>query len=299
MNGQQAQICAAVRSFGHRFDPEVIGAMRRMIGPMHDAKAISLLQCKRDIAYGSHPRQRMDGYGTSKQALPALLFVHGGGFTAGDKLSIDGAPFYQNVGLWAQKQGMVGIAMTYRLAPEFKWPTGAEDIGLAIEYLHANAEELGIDPERIVLLGQSAGAVHVASYLSQPSLHRINGGGICAGILVSGLYDMVSAEANAPKAAYFAEDPLTQAHQSALPGLLDSNVPLLVAVNEFDLPDFERQTQILVSAYLERYGHLPWFSQIKGHNHISSILSLGLEDDPLGNEMDLFMKRHRITSSCD
>jgi triacylglycerol lipase len=298
MSEQAAQILAAVRSFGHRFDPEVIGAMRRLIGPMHDAQAIAALQSARDLAYGAHPRQRLDVYGPSKQARPALLYVHGGGFTAGDKLSADGAPFYQNVGLWAQQQGMVGVAMTYRLAPEFKWPAGAEDIGLAVAYLHDNAAALGIDPERIVLMGQSAGAVHVASYLSQPALHGRLGGGVCAGILVSGLYDMVAAEANPPKAAYFADDPVSLARQSALPGLLDCGIPLLIAVNEFDLADFERQAHLLVTAWLQRHGHLPWLTHIKGHNHISSILGLGLPGDPLGTDMALFLSRHLSTKLC-
>jgi triacylglycerol lipase len=292
MSEQLAQILSAVQSFGHRFDPEVIGAMRRLIGPMHDAKAIAAMQCARDLAYGGHPRQRLDVYASSKQARPALLYVHGGGFTAGDKLSADGAPFYQNVGLWAQQQGVVGIAMTYRLAPEFKWPSGAEDIGLAVKYLHDNATSLGIDSDQIVLMGQSAGAVHVASYLTQARLHHVQGGGVCAGVLISGLYDMAVAEKNPPKVAYFSEDIDTQVQQSSLPGLLDVGIPLLVGVNEYDLPDFERQANALVAAYLERHGHLPWFAQIKGHNHISSILALGLTADPLGAEVDMFLRRH-------
>jgi pimeloyl-ACP methyl ester carboxylesterase len=292
MNEKKAQILEAVRSFGHRFDPEVIGLMRQLIGPMHDLRAIESLQIQRDLTYGSHPRQRLDVYGSTGKKRPALLYVHGGGFTAGDKRSPDGAPFYQNVGLWANQRDMVGVAMTYRLAPEFKWPAGAEDIGRALAYLHANADSLGIDTQQIVLMGQSAGAVHAANYLSQPTLHSVLGGGICACILVSGLYDMVAAQANPPKAAYFAEDPVLQAGQSALPGLLDCKVPLMIAVNEFDMPDFEHQTHLFVSAYLDRYGHLPWLSHIKGHNHISSVLALGLREDALGAEMDSFFSRY-------
>lgn len=299
MNEDNARILAAVQSFGHRFDPEVVGTMRRLIGPMHDPQAIESLQSQIDQRYGNHPRQRLDVYGTTGPNRAALLFVHGGGFTAGDKRSADGAPFYQNVGLWAQKQNMVGVAMTYRLAPEFKWPSGAEDIGLALAYLHTNADRLGIDPQRIVLMGQSAGAVHVANYLSQPSLHIVPGGGVCMGVMVSGLYDMVVAEANPPKASYFAEDHVEQARQSALQGLLDCGIPLMIAVNEFDMPDFERQAHLFTTAYLERHGHLPWLSQIKGHNHISSILALGLREDVLGAEMALFLNRHLVAGPLE
>lgn len=292
MNDHQSKILAAIQPFGHRFDPEVIGTMRKLIGPMHDEKAIAAVPQQIDLNYGAHPRQRLDVYAASNQPRPALLFVHGGGFTAGDKLSTDGAPFYQNVGFWAHQRDMVGIAMTYRLAPEFKWPAGAEDIGHALAYLHDNSTSLGIDPERIILMGQSAGAVHVANYLAHPKLHRVAGGGARAAILVSGLYDMVSAQANPPKAAYFAPDASSQAQQSALPGLLECKIPMLFAVNEFDIPDFERQAQILLSAYVEKNGHLPWLTQIKGHNHISSILALGLSGDVLGSEIESFLKRY-------
>lgn len=292
VNPRAAPVHEAVRAFGHRFDPEVIAAMRRLITPLHDAQALAALPCRADLAYGAHPRQRLDVYGQSAGARPALLFVHGGGFTAGDKRSADGAPFYQNVGLWAARHGLQGVAMTYRLAPEFTWPSGHDDIGLAVEFLHRNAGELGIDPQQIVLMGQSAGAVHVANYLSHSASHRVPGGGVCAGVLVSGLYDMAAAQANPPKAAYFAADAPTQARQSALPGLLELNIPLLVAVNEFDLPDFERQAQLLITACLARHGHWPWFTQLKGHNHISSILCLGSDADALGADLAQFLSRH-------
>jgi triacylglycerol lipase len=292
MNAQQGQIAQAVQAFGHRFDPEVIGAMRRLIAPMHDPQALVQLVCDQDLAYGDHPRQRLDVYNATSTPRPALVFVHGGGFTAGDKRSPDGAPFYQNVGVWAAQHDMVGVAMTYRLAPEHRWPSGAQDIAVAMAYLHTHSKVLGIDPSRIVLMGQSAGAVHVASYLAQPDLHLVAGGGVAAGVLVSGLYDMVLADTNPPKQAYFSNDPALLGQQSSLEGLLDSPVPLMVAINEFDLPDFERQAQCLVSAYLQRHGHWPWFTHLKNHNHISSILALGLRDDALGADLALFLHRH-------
>ncbi len=292
MSELQSQIAQAVQAFGHRFDPEVIGAMRRLIAPMHDPQGLVQLTCDHDLAYGEHPRQRLDVYNATSTPRPALLFVHGGGFTAGDKRSPDGAPFYQNVGVWAVQHDMVGVAMTYRLAPEHRWPTGAQDIALALAYLHAHAPELGIDPKRIVLMGQSAGAVHVASYLAQPGLHLVAGGGVAAGVLVSGLYDMVTADANPPKQAYFSDDPAALRQQSSLEGLLHCTVPLMVAVNEFDLPDFERQAMLLAHAYLQHHGHWPWFTQLKNHNHISSILALGLRDDALGADLAQFLHRH-------
>ena len=55
---------------------------------------------------------------------PVLVFVHGGGFTGGNK-STPGSPFYDNVPLWAARNGLVGVNITYRLAPQHPWPAGA------------------------------------------------------------------------------------------------------------------------------------------------------------------------------
>ena len=49
-------------------------------------------------------------------------------FVAGDK-SAPGTPYHDNVALWAARSGMVGVTMNYRLAPEHRWPSGAEDVG--------------------------------------------------------------------------------------------------------------------------------------------------------------------------
>ena len=70
----------------------------------------------------------------SKKIKPVLLFVHGGGFIAGDKHT-EGSPFYSNIGAWAVKNGFTGVNMTYRLAPANPWPAGIEDIRAAVEFI--------------------------------------------------------------------------------------------------------------------------------------------------------------------
>src|SRR5580692_10223625 len=65
---------------------------------------------------------------------PVLMFVHGGAFIGGNK-RMPGTPFYDNVMLWAVKNGFVGVNITYRLAPPFPWPAGAEDIASAIQWV--------------------------------------------------------------------------------------------------------------------------------------------------------------------
>ena len=61
---------------------------------------------------------------------------------------------------------MVGVTMNYRLAPQHRWPSGAEDVGAAIEWLATEIGGYGGDAGRIVVAGHSAGASHVAGFLA-------------------------------------------------------------------------------------------------------------------------------------
>ena len=93
------------------------------------------------------------------------MFVHGGGFIGGDK-HVPGSPMYDHVGAWAVRNGWVGVTITYRLAPEHTWPSGAQDVAAAAAWVRDNIASYGGDPSRIVVAGHSAGCVHVASYLA-------------------------------------------------------------------------------------------------------------------------------------
>jgi len=96
---------------------------------------------------------------------PVLVFIHGGGFTRGAKHT-PGSPFYDNVGLWAADHGLVGVTINYRLAPQYPWPSGIEDLTLVVAWLKSHISEYGGDPDKIFLWGHSAGAAHVADYVA-------------------------------------------------------------------------------------------------------------------------------------
>lgn len=83
---------------------------------------------------------------------PALIYLHGGGFTAGDMR------LYANqMKLIAEKSGAVVVFPEYRLAPECPFPGPIEDCWGAVQWVHAHATEIGADPEKLVLAGDSAG----------------------------------------------------------------------------------------------------------------------------------------------
>ncbi|SCZ11611.1 Acetyl esterase/lipase [Rhodococcus erythropolis] len=84
--------------------------------------------------------------------VPVLLWIHGGGFAIGTAESSD--PFCVEV---ARELGFAVANVEYRLAPETSFPGPVNDCYAALLYIHAHAEELGVDPSRIAVGGQSAG----------------------------------------------------------------------------------------------------------------------------------------------
>ena len=122
--------------------------------------------------------------------------------------------------LWAVKNGFVGVNTTYRLAPASPWPAGAEDLASVVQWVTEKIAERGGDPARIYLMGQSAGAVHVASYVSHPEFHRVKGGGLAGAILVSGIYDLTGSRRRSNR--LFRLGSLALCRASSLKGLVES-----------------------------------------------------------------------------
>src|SRR5712691_3000594 len=90
--------------------------------------------------------------------FPALVCIHGGGWRIGNRQQLD-----QSIETFAGR-GYVAVTVSYRLAPQAKFPAQIEDCKATVRWLRANAKDLKINPERIGALGFSAGA-HLACLL--------------------------------------------------------------------------------------------------------------------------------------
>jgi acetyl esterase len=121
---------------------------------------------------------------TSAEPLPVLVYAHGGGFVFCDLDSHDG--LCRNI---ANLLPAVVIAVDYRLAPEYRWPAAAEDMYAATQWAAEHAPELGGDPRRIVVAGDSAGG-NVAAVAALMARDR-EGPALAAQLLV---YPMIAAD---------------------------------------------------------------------------------------------------------
>lgn len=107
-----------------------------------------------ELAYGQDSLQKLDFWKAKAANAPLVIFVHGGGWKRGDKNNATGgskAPHYL-------QQGYAFASINYRLVPEATVEQQAADVASSVAYLRKNAQRLGIDPQRIVLMGHSAGA---------------------------------------------------------------------------------------------------------------------------------------------
>ncbi len=282
-----------LRTLGTHLTPELIQTTTELMTPLA-ARVGPDIVVHRDVAYGPDARHRLDVFvpAVGVMRAPVVVFVHGGGFVRGDKGAPD-APFYNNVGTWAARSGFIGVTMTYRLAPAATWPAGSEDVGAAVRFLRGSVGQWGGDPNGVILMGQSAGAVHVAGYVSMSRLHPAANAGIAGAAMFSGVYDVVRADRNPFQAAYYGDDATRWSEQSTLAQLAEAKLPCFYTVSELDPPDFQRQAAWLVEAHAARQGRWPRMLQLTGHNHISPVLLIGSAMDALGPELLRFIRSVR------
>lgn len=291
---------ARIRDASPDLTPENVEASFGLFAAAHEDLGYQAPVIARDVAYGPDARHCLDVHcvvrpdavrpGVAQPGsggAPVLIYVHGGGFTSGDR-RLPGTPYYDHIGAWAVRRGMVAVNMTYRLAPEHQWPAGAQDVGRAVAWVTGNIGEYGGDPARVVVAGHSAGATHVACYLAGQAGPPA---GVAAGALLSGIYQLAAGQRDDIRAAYFGEDTSAYPSRSPLAGLVAAHVPVLFALAELDPPPFHQQAAEALQAFLRRDGTLPPFAYLQGHNHITEIAALGIDDEPLGVPLLRFIER--------
>ena len=281
------EIAAEIKGMGKIFNGDVSARTRELYLPLLTAIDRSGITVANDVSYGPYERNLLDVHVAeeSVSGAPTVIFFHGGGYVRGHK-NVEGDILHGNVANFFVRNGMIGINATYRLAPDAKWPDGGTDVGAALAWAKDNITEYGGDPEKIFLFGQSAGAGHVATYVLRKSMHPDETGPGCAGaILMSGVYGLNAEKAAENQISYFGE-PSEKYNDMAVLGNIDhGDTPLLMSNAEYDPILWERFGVELAAEIGAKFGWLPRYKQMRGHNHVSPIYSLGTDDNGAGPDI--------------
>lgn len=258
--------------------------------PLWDKADNSGVKVTRDLKYGAHAKQGFDLYEPLiplKFPSPVLVFLHGGSFVAGVKA------MYANVGYHFAKLGVTSVIMTYRLAPEFKWPSGTLDLALQIKWLRDHPEVMKSgDTSNIFLFGHSAGAQHVASYIFEEE-YQIENDGVAGAILASGsVYDtdILNHNADPQYYDYFGTDNKVYPIRSILHKLDGRKIPVFVSYAEYDKDNFQYQASRIIDGLYRRDGDLPMVKQIMNHNHLSEVFHFNTGPSAFADDVIRFIK---------
>jgi triacylglycerol lipase len=258
-----------------------IGAMYAPLQPKPPYAGITVT---RDVATGTDPLQKIDVFEPAakpSKGRPVMIFVHGGGFTRGDKAQVD------NMLVWAVNNGMVGVDVDYRLAPKDPWPAGAQDLKAAVAWTRAHIAEHGGDPNRIILWGHSAGANHVEDYVAHAELHGAEYAGVKGAIIMSPFYAPAAGPQPNP---YYGTDASLATEGPANARMTASKTPIYLVNAEYDPPFMLAYGESLDKA-LAAAGHKHGRQVLKDHGHLSEGMAVGTSDVSLTGPLLEWLKK--------
>jgi len=193
----------------------------------------------RDIVYDEASGRQLDVWGVTEDYLrPVFVSIHGGYWRAGSRRH---ASFMAGV---LDQQGIATVAVDYDLAPDVALAEIVRQVRASVAWIHAHGSDHGLDPDRIVVGGSSAGG-HLAAAVMIPGWQERFGlpaNAIRAGVPISGLFDLrplVDSFAN----EWLGLDRATAANLSPMLHTEDAAVPALIAVAERDGVGFLAQSR--------------------------------------------------------
>ena len=185
-----ADIEAGLVKMGHIVDPPCTAKLYRPLMPANDItraarRSYPGITVVRDASFGPNPKDVVDIFTADKgpASRPVLIYVPGGG---GNKIELqdkEANAFYDNIGRWATKNGMVGVNMQRHGGPG--WDAGAKDISSMIQWVQANIAKYHGNPDRMFIWAHSAGNNPLGTYIGRPELYGPKGVGVKGVIFMS------------------------------------------------------------------------------------------------------------------
>lgn len=244
-----------------------------------------------DIPYGKDPRHRLDLFLPKGRGWPVLMFVHGGGWTTGDKnLIAGGHDVYGNIGRFFAAAGIGTAIINYRLLPAVSWPDQIDDVARAVAWVKAHISNYGGDPGRMFLSGHSAGAQLVTRAALDPeslARHSLSPAALRGIVAVSGAgYDMEDEKTYAAGAdpSYYEErfgrglaDDSWKRDASPLRFVSKDAPPFLIIYATGESRALQRQSSLLHDA-LTAAGAESTLAVVPGEDHERMVLALSRKD---------------------
>lgn len=276
---------------------------------VYDGQSLPDDRVVRDIAYREGPdadleKHRLDLFLPAEPTgpgWPVLVFVHGGGWTRGDRaLTVAGRDVYGNIGRFFASRGIGTAVVSYRLQFEVTWREQVEDVARALRWVHEHIDDRGGDPEAIFVAGHSAGA-HLAlrAVLDPRAADGTGIRGVCGLVPVSGsAFDLADEETYRLGATrrYFERrfrdgdaGEAWQVEGSVTPWVTPDTPPTLVLYAEDDWAALRRQARRLHDVLRER-AVASRLREIPGEDHFSVVLALSRAGDPATEEILSFVR---------
>lgn len=248
---------------------------------------------------------------SASHPFPTLIFIHGGGWTHGDRnAGFGGIRPYQNIGRFWANQGIAVAVLSYRLQPSVDWHAQIDDVADATRWIRQNIAGYGGRSDALYLSGHSAGAWLAARLAFDPAAQRraqIGSRDLCGTILISG----AAFDVRDPKTyelgsspAYFERrfddrEPNWESRASIVPligraaSTLEINTPpTRIFWAEGEAPTFERQGTLLANALGTAGNHVE-AERIPGLNHQKIVVSMSRPETPLTHSIQSFLQDTR------
>lgn len=221
-----------------------------------------------NLQYGEHNRHRLDVYRPSERSdslRPVIVFFYGGAWNSGKK------EMYYFVARSFVDRGYVVVIPDYRLFPEVRYPAFVEDSAKALEWVAGNVQNYGGDPDRMFLMGHSAGAYN-ASMITYDDRRRTFQGTIRGFVGLAGLYDFLPITEEKIKRIFA---PARKMSLTQPVRFVDPEDPpgLLLAGKDDDRVNPLNSRNMLKA--LHEAGLNGGFELIEGAGHLELVLSLG------------------------
>jgi len=293
-----------------------------LYAPLQPKPPYAGVKFTRDVSFGPDAKNVLDVAEpeTSGGSRPVLIYLSGG---AGNKQQggPNGEAFYDNIMVWAVKNGMVGVNMQRRGGEA--WDDPAKDVSLVVQWVNKNIAQHKGNPERVFAWSQSAGNIPLSAYVAHSEFWGTEGIGLKGVIFMSPpAFDILPVTPPPVQGAAFAAcgspnggppaapatgrgggpggrgfgggrgappDPATQLARSNLPGLTGSKIPLMISVAELDPPNIIGFAETLRDE-LKKANRNVTYVVYKDHSHISEVMSPDTDDRSVTGPILKWMK---------